>query len=133
VATDATLEWTSPPAWVDAIAVSIEDLFSGDSPDDETFFGDPIGEPVSITTWAPSGMVNGASYLFELSYFEAIQFEDPRMTNGARDFLYTGAFESYNESIFTVPEPGLLILNAAALSMVFGIGRLRTRSRSGNA
>ena len=57
-------------------------------------------------------MVPNASYLFELSYFEAIQFADPRTTSGGRDFDYTGAFESFNESVFTVPEPGLLALNA---------------------
>jgi hypothetical protein len=134
VATDATLEWTSPPAWVDAIAVSIEDLNSGDTPDEDTFFGDPILSPVTVTTWAPSGMVGLTPYIFELSYFEAIQFEDPRTTIGARDFTYTGAYENYNESYFTVPEPELLMLNAIALSMVFGIRRLRAaRSHSGMA
>jgi hypothetical protein len=130
VPSDATLEWTAAPAWVDAVAVSIEDLVTGDSPDDTTFFGDPILDPPTETSWAPSGMVIGASYLFELSFFEAIEFEDPRMTIGARDFTYTGAFESFNESVFTVPEPGLLALNAAALLTVFTVGRRRARSRS---
>lgn len=51
-------------------------------------------------------MVANSSHLFELSYFEAIVFEDPRTTAGARGFLYTGAIESFNESVFTVPEPG---------------------------
>jgi hypothetical protein len=131
VATDATLQWTSPPLWVDAIAVSIEDLVSGDTPDEALFFGDPpLLAPASVTTWAPSGMVSDAGYVFELSYFHAIQFEEPRMTDGGQPFLYTGAFESFNESFFTVPEPGSLVLNAVALSMVFGIGQLRRRSRS---
>jgi hypothetical protein len=131
VPADATLEWTSPPSWVDAIAVSIEDLVSGDTADEATFFGDPIGVPVTETTWAPAGMVGGASYLFELSYFEAIQFEDPRTTNGARDFLYTSAFESYNANVFMVPEPGMLALNGAALLTVFGIVRRRLRGDCG--
>jgi hypothetical protein len=134
VATDATLEWTAPPLWVDAIAVSIEDLVSGVTADEATFFGDPpLLAPASVTTWAPSGMVSDASYVFELSYFHAIQFEEPRMTDGGQLFLYTGAFESFNESFFTVPEPGSIILNAVALSVVFGIGRLRRRARSKNA
>jgi hypothetical protein len=134
VAMDATLEWTAPPLWVDAIAVSIEDLALEEATDEATFFGDPpILEPASVTTWAPSGMVSGAPYLFELSYFHAIQFEEPRMTGGGQPFIYTGAFESFNESFFTVPEPGSIILNAVALSVVFGIGRLRRRVRSKNA
>jgi hypothetical protein len=130
VPTDATLEWTAAPAWVDAVEVSIEDLATGDSPDDMTFFGDPLFDPPTETTWAPAGMVDGASYLFELSFFEAIEFEDPRMTTGARDFDYTGAFESFNESVFMVPEPGLLALNAVALGTVFGVTRRRSRSKS---
>jgi hypothetical protein len=129
VATDATLEWTTPPAWVDAISVRIEDIGMDETTDEVLFIGDPVGVPVGNTTWMPSGMVGDATYRFELSFFEAIQVEDPRTTTGTRDFEYTGAFESYNESFFMVPEPGVIALNAAALLTVFGIGRLRTRSR----
>lgn len=128
VPTNATLQWTAAPAWVDAIGVGIYDLATGFSPADTTFFGDPILDPPTETSWAPAGMVDGVSYLFELSFFEAIQFEVPRTTTGDRDFTYTGAFESFNESVFTVvPEPRLLALNAAALLTVFGIARLRAQ------
>jgi hypothetical protein len=130
---DATFEWTTPPAWVDAVDVSIEDVATGDTTDEMTFFGDPIFSPVTDTMWAPEAMVANTTYLFELSYFEAIVFQDPRMTTGGRNFLYTGAFESFNELIFTVPEPGVIVLNAAALLTVLGIGRLRGRGRRASA
>jgi len=128
VPSDATLEWTTPPAWVQAIEVSLEDLATGLTPDEMVFFGDPIGSPVSDTTWTPNNMVDGAFYLFELSFFEAIELEDPRTTTGGRDFEFTSAFESFNESVFTVPEPGVIALNAVALLTVLGIGRRRGRS-----
>jgi len=128
VAIDATLEWTTPPSWVQAVEVSIEDLATGATPDEMTFFGDPIFSPVTDTMWAPDNMVANASYLFELSFFEAIAFAEPRMTTGGQNFDYTGAFESFNESVFTVPEPGVIALNAVALLTVLGIGRRRGRS-----
>jgi hypothetical protein len=59
VASNATLTWTSPPSWVEALAVGIENLATGLTPDEDLFFG----APVTTTSWAPAGMSSGNTYV----------------------------------------------------------------------
>jgi hypothetical protein len=125
VSPTATVQWTSPPAWVQAIAVGLEELVTGNPTDDELFLGTPPGAPVTTTTWSPSGMTNNTAYDFEVSFFEIIELEDPRQSSGGRDFLYTSAFESYNNTIFFVPEPGRLAALLSALPLVAALARRR--------
>jgi len=124
VSPSATLTWTTPPSWVEALAVGIENIATGVTPDEDLFFG----MPVTTTSWAPSGMSSGNAYDFEISYFEPFEFEDPRTTDGARSYLFTSAFESLNSVVFFVPEPGFLPALAAGVLL---IGRLARRRNAG--
>jgi hypothetical protein len=121
VASNATLTWTSPPSWVEALAVGIENLATGLTPDEDLFFG----APVTTTSWAPAGMSSGNAYDFEISFFEPLFFEDPRTTNGSRAYLYTSAFESFNSVVFFVPEPGVTISLVAGSLLLGGLARRR--------
>jgi hypothetical protein len=123
----ATLTWTSPPSWVEALSVGIEDVVTGVTADEDLFFG----APVTTTSWAPAGMSSGNAYDFEISYFEPFEFEDPRTTDGSRAYLFTSAFESYNSVVFAVPEPGVLPAFGAGLLLIRGLGRRRGRRQKG--
>jgi hypothetical protein len=122
VSTSATLEWSPPPGWVQAINAAVEETFTGVSADDVVFFGTPPGAPVTDTTWAPANLAESTVYSFELSFFEIIEIEDPRLSTDGDDFLYTSGFESFNETRFiTVPEPsvaGLLLAGGAFLGLL---------------
>jgi hypothetical protein len=123
----ATLTWTSPPSWVEALSVGIEDVVTGVTPDEDLFFG----APVTTTSWAPAGMSSGNAYDFEISYFEPFEFEDPRTTDGSRAYLFPSAFESYNSVVFAVPEPGVLPAFGAGLLLIRGLGGRRGRRQKG--
>ena len=72
-------------------------------------------------------MTNGNSYDFEISFFEPIEFEDSRTTDGSDPYLFTSAFESYNSVVFTVPEPSVTLSLAAGLLLVRQLARRRSR------
>jgi hypothetical protein len=130
VSSTATLEWSTPPSWVQAIEVGLEEALTGTPTDDQLFLGMPPGVPVTTTTWAPTGMVDDTVYDFNVSFFQIIELEDPRQSSGARDFVYTSGFESFNEILFFVPEPGSLPAIAAALPLFAGLARWRRRGSS---
>jgi hypothetical protein len=129
VSPTATLQWSSPPAWVQAISVDLEELLTGNPTDDQLFLGTPPGAHVTTTTWAPSGMINGTAYDFDVSFLEIITLEDPRQSSGGRAFIYTSAFESFNNTVFFVPEPGRLAAVLSALPLVAGLARRRRNAR----
>jgi hypothetical protein len=95
VSPTATLQWSSPPAWVQAISV----------------------------------VINGTAYDFDVSFLEIITLEDPRQSSGGRAFIYTSAFESFNNTVFFVPEPGRLAAVLSALPLVAGLARRRRNAR----
>jgi hypothetical protein len=123
VSPTATLTWNPPPSWVLAASVGIENVVTGVTPDEDLF----QGSPVTTTSWAPAGMTSGEAYDFEISFFDPIEFEDPRTTNGARAYLFTSAFESYNSVVFAVPEPGVVPAFAAGLLLMRGLARRRRK------
>lgn len=126
VSTSATIEWTTPPSWVQVIEVGLEELGTGFSGDSTTFFGMPLGAPVAATTWMPTGLSDGVAYDLELSYLEILVFPEDRTTSpSGLDFQFIGAYEAFNEIVFTVPEPGLVPSLAAGLTMLVATIRRR--------
>jgi hypothetical protein len=132
VSATATLQWSTPPGWVTAIAAGLEELLSGNSTDDAVFLGSPPGSPVTTTSWAPTGMVDGISYDFEVSFLELFELEDPRVSSGGRGYLYSSAFESFNQIVFTVPEPAMLYAFAAGAILLLGLARRRATRMQGD-
>ncbi|MAG33105.1 MAG: hypothetical protein CL908_19680 [Deltaproteobacteria bacterium] len=128
VSTSATLQWSAPPSWVDAIAVSLEERFTGLFGDDMVFIGAPPGTPVTTSSWSPAGMTNGTVYDFDLSLFELIVFEDDRTSDGGRGYVFTSGFESFNRIAFSVPEPAVSASLAAGLTMLASLARPRRRA-----
>lgn len=120
-----TIEWNAPPAWVQAIAVGLEEQATGLTADEALLTGVPLGAPATATIWSPMGLVDGTAYDFEISFLQILQIEDPRVTTGGRSFLYSSAFESFNEIVFTVPEPGLPTSIAWALVVTILLARGR--------
>jgi len=125
-----TVEWSVPPAWVQGIALGLEDQATGLLADETLLTGTPLGAPATDTTWSPLGLVDGTAYDFEISFLKILEIEDSRTTVGGRAFSYTAAFESFNEIVFTVPEPGLPASIAWAVAAVTVLARARAR-RSG--
>ncbi len=132
VATNATLQWSTPPSWVTLLAVGLEDLATGVTEDDDAFVGSPPGATVTTTTWNPAGLTNGEAYLFEISFLEPYFIDDPRETVGRLPFLFASAFESYNQSFFAVPEPSFALSAMLGSLAVAGLARRRRRSSCPN-
>ena len=118
VAPGAPFSWNVPPAWVQAIAVSVEESPMSTLVDDTVFFGTPLGAPATQTTWTPAGLVAAVAYDFLISFLEIFSFEDSRTSNGGRPYLFTSGYSSSDRITF-LPEPGV------AVSSLLGLGLLR--------
>jgi len=126
VPTNATIEWTLPPPWTDAVELGLEQLFSGTFTNEAVFFG----APVTQTTWTPSGLTNGTVYYLGISFFDLIVFPEIRTTTGGRGFEFVSGFEAFNETVFSVPEPGFGASIGASIAMFAALSRRRSRNRS---
>ncbi|MEM7410611.1 MAG: hypothetical protein AAF430_10295 [Myxococcota bacterium] len=117
VASGSPLSWSAPPAWVQAIAVSVEESPMGDLVDEALFFGDPLGAPATDTSWTPTGIEDAVAYDFPISFVQVFSLDDPRTSSGGRAYLFSSGYSSENTVSF-VPEPGF------ALSFACGVGLL---------
>ena len=113
-----TFVWATAPAWTDLIAVDLVDPVIDDGID-EALFTNP-----ATTSWTPSGIVPGNTYIHEVSFIDAYFLGDGRTSAMGRGYDFISGFQAYERKY--VPEPGLDGLVAAGL---FGSAFLTSRRR----
>lgn len=114
VATTPTIQWSSPPSWVNVVEIGLEDFYLGTFLDDEVILGDPV----VATTWSPTALPDGTVVYMNISFYDAIVSPTIRVTTGGRGFQFFSAYEAFNDSQFTVPEPGFGASLAAGLVLL---------------
>ena len=112
------LEWSSAPAWADAVQTELIDPIFDAAVDEQLFF-DP-----TTTSWTPTGIVPGRLYVFDLSFFDIDFLEDARTSTQGRAYLFTAAYQQRSTKF--LPEPNGAGVWLAALASLAFAGRVRS-------